>query len=71
MPLTTKERAAFKHFAAKKNWPQKIAFGMGGQENGKDAKNEPTNRQLTAVAVDVIAGTLSPRLLSANPSKRR
>ena len=30
-----------------------------------------TNRQLTAVAVDVIAGTLSPRLLSANPSKRR
>ena len=30
-----------------------------------------TNRQLTAVAVDVIAGTLPPRLLSANPSKRR
>jgi predicted alpha/beta superfamily hydrolase len=51
MPLTMKERAAFKHFGLKKNWPAKIAFGMGGHELGKDPKNEGGNKALSATAM--------------------
>ena len=59
MPMTTKERAAFKHFAAKKNWPRRIAMGMGGKEYGKDDKHEAQNRQLAGTAAafkELMAG---------------
>jgi predicted alpha/beta superfamily hydrolase len=51
MPLTMHERAAFRHFGLQKNWPARIAFGMGGHELGKDAKNDSQNRALTATAM--------------------
>ena len=50
MPLVAKERAAFKHFAAAKNWPLKVAMGMGGKETGKDPGNETANKQYVATA---------------------
>jgi predicted alpha/beta superfamily hydrolase len=49
-PLVAKDRAAFRHFAGAKAWPEKIAFGMGGKEAGKDAANEAMNKQYTAAA---------------------
>jgi predicted alpha/beta superfamily hydrolase len=59
MPMTTHERAVFKHFAAKKSWPRQIAMGMGGKEFGTDEKSEPQNRQLSATAAafkELMAG---------------
>ncbi len=50
MPLTMKDRAAFKHFATKQKWPGQIAMGMGGKEFGKDEGKESQNRQLTGAA---------------------
>lgn len=50
MPIVAREKAAFKHFAGVKIWPQKVAFGMGGKETGKDASNESVNKQYVAMA---------------------
>ncbi len=50
MPLIEKDRAAFKHFAASKTWPQKIAFGMGGREPSGGTGKESDNKKYTAAA---------------------
>lgn len=49
-PLTMKNKAAFTHFAAIKNWPKKVYFGMGGKEAGTDPKEDATNAQYVASA---------------------
>jgi pullulanase len=46
-PMTNKDRALFRYFAAKKTWPARIYFGMGG----KELPNDPgTSAQLAASA---------------------
>lgn len=49
-PLISKNRLGFTHFAAKKNWPKKVYFGMGGKEAGNDPKDEGNNQQYAASA---------------------
>ncbi len=39
-PLITNRNAGFNHFAAKRNWPLKVYFGMGGRESGDAKANE-------------------------------
>lgn len=39
-PLVVNKNAGFNHFAAKRNWPQKLYFGMGGRESGDAKANE-------------------------------
>jgi len=42
-PLTIHQNAGFTHFAAKKNWPSKVYFGMGGREAGETGANSAAN----------------------------
>lgn len=39
-PLIVNQNAGFNHFAAKRNWPQKVYFGMGGRESADTKANE-------------------------------
>ena len=49
-PMLEKKRAAFLHFAKKKTWPKMVYFGMGGKEQGLEAKDDAINGQYAASA---------------------
>lgn len=58
-PLAIKQRALFRYFAEKKNWPQKLYFGFGAKEAGNDPKDAAMNEQYAASATafrDLMAG---------------
>lgn len=50
LPMLSKERMLFKHFSAKKAWPNKVYFGMGGREAGDAPESRGLNEQYTASA---------------------
>lgn len=49
-PLAYGDRALFRHFGAKAQWPRRVYFGMGGKEGGDDPAKTADNRQWAASA---------------------
>lgn len=50
MPMLSKDRVLFRHFAVKRTWPRKVYFGMGGREAGDAPESRGINEQYTASA---------------------
>ncbi len=67
-PLIQKNKFAFNHFAAAKNWPKKVYFGMGGKEGGTDPKDQ-ANNALYSSSAQAFEEMLKGRGFSADTLK--
>lgn len=59
LPMLSKDKMLFKHFATKTTWPNRLYFGMGGKEAGDAPENQGLNQQYaasTSAFADLLRG---------------